>query len=157
VKSEEKAISEALDKLRQLCSRQEKCPADVVVLLKRWGIEQEHYQGIVEQLKSEKFVDEYRYSVAFVKDKIKFDRWGIIKIRYLLQQKGIAREVLENAIREVDQDEYRRMIGREIDKKRKSLKGTPREIWAKLARYGSSRGYELEFMQDFLDDTGGDN
>jgi hypothetical protein len=46
------------------------------------------------------------------------------------------------------------MIGRELTKKRKSLKGSSYEIWAKLARYGSSRGYEMEFMAEFLGETG---
>ena len=150
------SIKQALEKLRQICSRQEKSPADVIVLLKRWGIDQLHHLTIIEQLKSEKYIDEYRYTSAFVKDKIKFDHWGIIKIRYFLHLKGIAKDILENAIKEVDRNEYRHMIGKELDKKRKSLKGTPREIWAKLARYGSSRGYELEIMQDFLDEGAGD-
>jgi regulatory protein len=149
--------SQALDKLRQLCSRQEKCPADVVALLKRWGLDQKFHQGIVEQLKSEKFLDEYRYASAFVKDKIRFDHWGIVKIRYFLQQKGISKDILDNAIGEIDHEGYRQMISRELDKKRKSLKGTPRDIWAKLARHGASRGYEFEIMRDFLDEDSGDN
>ena len=156
MKNEEKTIGEALEKLRQICSRQEKCPADVINLLKRWGIDQQHHHDIMEQLKSESYIDEYRYASAFVKDKIRFDHWGIFKIRYSLHQKNIAREVLENAVGEVDRDEYRLMIGKELDKRRKSLKGTPREIWAKLARYGSSRGYEMEYMQDFLNEGAGD-
>lgn len=141
---------QALDRLRQICSRQEKCPADVMTLLKRWGIDMQHYPEMLGQLKSEKFIDEYRFSSAFVKDKIKFDHWGIIKIRYFLQQKGIAKDVLEKVTGEVNRDEYRCMVGKELDKKRKTLKGNPREIWAKLARYGSSRGYEMEIMQGFL-------
>jgi regulatory protein len=149
-------IKQALDKLRQLCSRQEKCPAEVIVLLKRWGIDDDCHQGIMAQLKSEKYLDENRYASAFVKDKIRFDHWGIIKIRYHLQQKGITKDALESAVGQVDRDEYRHMIGKELDKKRKSLKGKPREIWAKLARYGSSRGYEFEMMQDFLNEGAGD-
>ena len=143
-------ISQALNKLREICGRQEKCPADVITLLRKWGLDQEHYQKIMEQLKSERFIDEYRYTSAFIRDKMKFDHWGIIKIRFLLQHKGMSREVVENALGEIDREEYRRMIGRELDKKRKTLKGTPREIWAKLARYGSSRGYEMENMHEFL-------
>ncbi len=144
---------QALEKLRQICSRQEKCPADMIAWLKRWDISKEQQTEILEKLKSEGFVDEHRYARAFVKDKIKFDHWGTIKIRYFLQQKGIARVVCEEVIREIDRDEYRSMVGRELAKKRKSLKGSRREIWAKLARYGSSRGYEMEVMQEFLEDT----
>jgi regulatory protein len=142
--------SPALEKLRQICSRQEKAPADIITFLKRWGVEQEHHQNIIKKLKSEKFIDEHRYAAAFIRDKMKFDHWGFIKIRMMLQQKGIERSVIEEKISECDRDEYRTMIGHELAKKRKTLKGTPYEIWAKLARYGSSRGYAMEDMKGFL-------
>ena len=145
----------ALEKLRAICSRQEKSPADIMACLKRWEVEKGNHQAILEKLKSEKFVDERRYASAFVRDKIKFDHWGLIKIRIMLGQKGIDKTITDNVIKEVDREAYRRMIGSELDKKRKSLKGTPYEIWAKLARYGSSRGYEMEYMEEFLGDTPG--
>jgi hypothetical protein len=43
------------------------------------------------------------------------------------------------------------MIRKELEKKKKTLRGSAREIWLKLARYGISRGYEMENMQEFLD------
>jgi regulatory protein len=150
-------IPQALNKLREICSRQEKCPADVITLLKKWDIGQELHHEILEQLKSERFIDEYRYASAFIRDKMKFDRWGIIKIRFLLKVKGISRDVVENALGEIDKDEYLSIIGRELGKKRKTLKGAPREIWAKLARYGSSRGYEMEYMREFLKESTGED
>jgi SOS response regulatory protein OraA/RecX len=72
-----------------------------------------------------------------------------------LQHKGIAKAVCDKALREIDRDEYRKMVGNELAKKRKTLKGSSREIWVKLARYGSSRGYEMEIMRDFLGDNAG--
>jgi regulatory protein len=142
----------ALAKLRQMCSRQEKCPTDVLSLLKRWEVDEDQHHIIVEILKKEKFVDEQRYASAFIRDKIKFDRWGVVKIKMMLQQKGISKTISDDLLKQIDRNEYKEMIGRELAKKRKSLKGTPYEIWAKLARYGSSRGYELEYMQDFLNE-----
>jgi len=140
----------ALAKLRQMCSRQEKCPADVLSLLKRWEVDEDQHHIIVETLIKEKFVDEQRYASAFIRDKMKFDHWGLVKIKVMLHQKGISSSITDDLLKQVDRNEYKEMIGRELAKKRKSLKGTPYEIWAKLARYGSSRGYELENMQAFL-------
>jgi len=143
-------ISAALDKLRNICSRQEKAPADILASLKRWGVETVHHQQILERLKTEKFIDPQRFARAYMRDKMKFDHWGFVKIRIMLQQKGIDKGIIDEVIGECDRDEYREMIGRELAKKRKSLKGTPYEIWAKLARYGSSRGYEMQDMERFL-------
>lgn len=144
---------QALQNLRRICSKQEKCPADLLSLLKRWGVNHDLHQGIVEKLRAEGFLDEHRYASAFVRDKMKFEHWGIIKIRYYLRQKGIPQSVCDQALAETDRDEYRAMVGRELEKKQKTLRGTKREIWAKLARYGSSRGYEIEIMRDFLDEN----
>jgi len=144
----------ALQRLRDICSRQEKCPADLITLLKRWDVAPDQYREIIHRLKTENFVNENRYANAFAKDKISFDHWGLTKIRFMLLQKGIEREACESAIGEIDREEYRKMVGRELSRKRKGLKGTPREIWAKLARYGHSRGYEMEVMREFL---GSDN
>jgi regulatory protein len=133
-----------------ICSRQEKCPADVTLLLNRWEIPVEQHPAIINQLIREKFIDEQRYASAYIKDKIKFDHWGFIKIRAMLNQKGISKKITDDNIREIDRAEYRKMIGSELDKKRRTVKGTPYEIWAKLARYGSSRGYAMEDMEEFL-------
>lgn len=148
-------VSAALVKLRNICSRQEKCPSDVVSLMKRWDVPPEHHTPVIEQLKAEKYIDEQRYASAFVRDKLKFDHWGLIKIRFMLTQKGISKDVTERVLGEVDIEEYRMLIEKELKKKHRSVTGTPYEVWSKLARYGSSRGYEMEHMQGFLEKLSG--
>jgi regulatory protein len=142
----------ALEKLQKMCSMQEKCPADIILLLKRWGVETEHHENIISRLKTDKFIDEGRYAAAFVKDKVKFDHWGFLKIIYFLKQKGIPRTVVDEACKAIDRDDYAIMIKKELDKKKKTLTGKRREVAAKLARYGSSRGYEMDIMRPFLGD-----
>jgi regulatory protein len=147
-------ISVALDKLRTICSRQEKAPADIISFLKKWDVDSSQHQQVIGKLRSEKFIDDRRYATAFTKDKIKFEHWGFVKIRIMLNQKGIDKKITDEVIKEIDRMEYRAMIGKELDKKRKSIKGTPYEIWAKLARYGSSKGYAMEDMEHFLGSEG---
>ena len=142
----------ALEKLQKMCSMQEKCPADIILLLKRWGVGEEHHEDIINRLKSDKFIDEGRYAAAFVKDKVKFDHWGFLKIMYFLKQKGIPRSAVDEACKAIDRKDYAIMIKKELDKKKKTLTGKRREVAAKLARYGSSRGYEMEIMHPFLGD-----
>jgi regulatory protein len=142
--------TQALEKLRQLCSRQEKCASEVSLLMHRWGIPEEVRLRVISQLIREKFLDEKRYAHAFARDRIGLDHWGRVKVRFVLRQKGITEGALEEALTEIDAGSYRDMVRLEIQKKRKFLRGTPWEIWAKLARYGASRGYEMEVMREFL-------
>jgi len=151
------SLTEALRKLEQICSKQEKCPLDVILLLKRWNVAANYHHEIIEKLKTDNFINENRYAASFVRDKIRFEHWGLIKISYFLKQKGISSKVIHETIQQTDQVEYRNMIARELSKKRKTIKGTPREIWAKLARYGSSRGYEMDIMRDFLNEPEGEH
>jgi regulatory protein len=150
------SVAGALQKLRQICSKQEKCPRDVISLLKKWSIDVKYHHEIIEKLKADNFINEQRYSASFIGDKIRFEHWGLIKISYFLRQKGISSTVINESIQQIDHNEYRQMISKELAKKRKTIKGTSHEIWAKLARYGSSRGYEMEIMREFLDESAGE-
>lgn len=143
-------IAVALDKLRNLCSRQEKAPADIISYLKKWGVDSSLYQQITDKLRSERFIDDRRYASAYTRDKIKFDRWGFVKIRIMLQSKGIDRKIINEVADEFDRNEYRTMISNELSKKVKTLKGSEFEIRAKLIRYGSSKGYEMDIISDCL-------
>lgn len=148
---------EALQKLEKICSRQEKCMADVARLLNRWGVAAAFHSDIIGRLKAGQFLDERRFATAFVQDKILFDHWGMIKIQYFLRQKNIPGRIADEASATVDRKDYIKMIRKELEKRKKTLKGTPFEIRAKLARYGTSRGYEMEYIMDFLNEMeGGD-
>lgn len=147
-----KAYTDPLERMKGVCARREKSPAEVLTLLKRWGLDDNQSQEIIQKLKAEKFIDESRYASAFVRDKFRFEHWGLIKIKYGLIQKGIAKPVAEKALATINQKEYQEMIRNELIKKRKLMKNTAAECWQKLARFGTSRGYEMEIMHDMLDD-----
>jgi regulatory protein len=143
---------QALARLRQICSRQEKCLSEAIVLLKRWGLSDEQASAVTDSLVKEKYIDESRYAAAFVRDRIGLDKWGMIKIRYQLYRKGIPDSIVQDALGSVDKHKYVAMIRKELEKKRKTLKDTGRELWARLTRYGSSRGYEEHIIRELLDE-----
>ncbi|MBN1157888.1 MAG: RecX family transcriptional regulator [Bacteroidales bacterium] len=150
--SERKTYEEALEKIKDICASREMSPSEVSTLLKRWGLASEKIQEITEKLKTEKFLDESRYAFAFVRDKIRLERWGLYKVKFALKQKGIPGPIAEEAIQSVDETEYREMVQSELLKKAKLMKGSSAQNWQKLARFGSSRGYEMEIMHDMLDE-----
>lgn len=139
-----------MDKLRTICSRQEKAPADIIVLCQKWNVDDDQVEVVLEQLTKEKYLDESRFAHAFVTDKIRFDHWGIVKIKIMLGRKGISKANIEKAIRDIDRAEYRKIISGELAKKRRSLKGTPYEKRARLLRFGLSKGFEMHDMEDLL-------
>jgi regulatory protein len=146
--------SEALSALMKLLSTREKCTREVQQLLDRWGVDKAEHKAIVEKLERDGFLDDSRYAGAFVRDKVRFDHWGLQKISYMLKMKGIPDKVIREATQGVHKVEYRSMVFKELEKKRKTCSGTPREIFARVARYGASRGYETALIMEFLGDSG---
>ena len=99
-----------LDKARRLCSRREICRADVIERLISWEISETDRVKIIDLLEEEKFIDEARFARLYVQDKVRFNKWGKIKIRKMLRQKRIAEEITEAAMSEIVEENYRKMI-----------------------------------------------
>ena len=88
----------ALNKAATFCASSEKCEQEVRDKLQKWGIGSSDMDKIIEHLITEGFIDEERYCNAFVKDKFRFNRWGKTKIAFMLRQKGISADVVNQAI-----------------------------------------------------------
>lgn len=144
--------ADALDKIRKLCAAEEKCRYDVRKKLFDWGVSSGDTEKIINSLVEEKFVDEWRFARLFAGSKFRHNKWGKIKISYELTRKNIAKNVIEDAIRRIDENEYLDVLRKELKKKQKSISaGDDWELRAKLHRYASSKGYETEIINKVLD------
>jgi regulatory protein len=140
----------AISRLKQLCSRSEKSELDIRKKLGEWQLE-DQADKIISILKNEKFIDNVRYAKAFAIDKMRFNKWGKYKIRIILRSKEIPDFQINEAISSIDEEEYRKMVFSELEKKKKSLKkAEPFIVKAKIFAFGSQRGYESEIINDFL-------
>jgi len=52
-------------------------------------LDAEEADKAIARLVEQKFIDDARFARYFVKDKLKFNKWGRIKIGYALRQKGL--------------------------------------------------------------------
>ena len=145
---------QALDRLMQLCSGQEKCKADLRQKLHRWNIEGEEAEAILVQLEKDNFVDEQRFASAFAKDKIRFNKWGRGKVRYQLLMKAIPEAFIVSAFDGLEEDEYNLMVRTEVLAKIKKTKAkSDWERKGKTMQFAQSRGYEPDLVMKILDDV----
>ena len=107
-----KEISEkdALFRLSALCSSAEHCSYEMIQKMQKWGLSEEVQDRIIRKLTEEKFIDDERFCRFFVKDKIRYSKWGRRKIEQALWAKripaSIQQDVLDNADEfNVDEDE----------------------------------------------------
>lgn len=138
---------EALNKAAAYCTLCERCVSEVTAKLTAWGMPASEQQKIIGRLQQEGFIDEARYCRAFVNDKVRFNRWGRIKIRAALGEKRLPRELVNEAIENIDEEQYMAALAEVIASKRKELKGkNDYAAQQKILRYAASRGFEPSFI-----------
>lgn len=142
---------EAFRKLAARCTVKECCVSEVREKLHNWNIQRVDEDSIVNQLLSERYIDEERYCRAFAHDKFKFDGWGRIKIGYTLRQKQIDPLTISQSIGTIDETEYCDLLQHLLKGKSKGLKAVPVQLQGeKLMRFAMSRGFEPELIRACL-------
>lgn len=135
--------AQALNRAAALCSRSEQAPADIREKLHKWGLSPNDAAQVISQLTDQGFLDERRFSHAFVKDRFAFNGWGRIKIAYQLRQKGLSDELINEAMQVIDEEAYRQRLTELLRGKWRAVKDRePRAAWAAMMRFAASRGFE---------------
>ena len=136
--------SQALSRMANLCARREYCVFDIETKLKRYDLDKETIENIIAHLIKEKYIDEARYTRGFIKDKIRFNRWGKTKIEYALRQKRVPEEIVTEAFLEYTDEELNNSLQDLLQAKWKTIKGdSDYERRNKLIRFGLSRGFDM--------------
>ncbi len=142
---------EALLRLMKLCSHSEKSAFEIEKKLDAWGLQKET-QEIIDQLRKENFLSDERYVKAFIHDKIFLNKWGRLKVKYLLLKNGISSGIIEKELDSLDIKSYQNMICSELKKKKATLKKIPfQTLKTKLYAFGNQRGYETNFIRIFIE------
>lgn len=142
---------EALSLITGYCSREERCSADVISKLKAYNLPQTVIDDILEFLIKEKYLNDLRYANAFVNDKFRFNKWGRIKIGYMLKQKHIAEDTIESALDIIDNEAYIELLSGELAKKKRTLKNlSDYELNGKLYQFAAGRGFESDEIKKAL-------
>ena len=134
--------AEALNKAAAYCTLCERCISEVSKKLTTWGVPPAEQQRIIDRLQDEGFINEERYCRAFVNDKLRFNRWGRVKIRAALYEKRLPGEYIAQAIEEIDEEEYMHTLHDLVATKQRELKNEDFATKQKIIRFAASRGFE---------------
>lgn len=144
-------IIKVTDRLRGLCSRREYCTSDILQkALKALDGDAALAAEVVETLIKEKYVDDLRFASAFARDKSSIQGWGEVKIRYMLSVKKISRDVIDQALADIDEDRASSRLQKLLETKYKSLREDP-HCRLKLLRYALGRGYSYDEVSREVD------
>jgi len=136
---------QALTKVMAMCSQSERCRFDIVAKLTQWELSEEEIAEAIDYLVKEHFLDEERFVRFFVNDKLRFNKWGKVKLKFILRQKQIPEPIIREALDQINEDLYTKTLQILLKAKVKSVKGgSDYERKGKLAVFAQSHGFEAE-------------
>lgn len=146
--------SEVKTLAERYCSGAEHCCLEVRAMLERHKTEPDDINRVLQHLVKEGYIDESRYAQAFVHDKVRFAKWGRIKIAQALRQKHIPQFVADEALSSIDDDEYMAALKDVVQSRYRTVKGaTGYERKMKTMKSVCGRGYEPPLVSRILDLT----
>ena len=143
---------EAYLQLAALCAQAEHCQQEMRDKMRRLELDETVQNRIVDRLIKERYVDDERYARAFVKDKIRYNKWGRRKVQQALWMKRIDADIQQRVLDEIDEKEYLDVLRPLLKQKRKSIKAeSDYELNQKLLRFALSRGFGFDIIRQCLD------
>ena len=99
-----------------------------------------------------RYIDNERYARAFVKDKIRYNKWGRRKVMQALWMKRIDDDIQHRVLDEIDDKEYIDVLIPLLKQKRKTIKAkSDYELNQKLARFALGRGFDFGIIRQCMD------
>ncbi|MBR4481183.1 MAG: RecX family transcriptional regulator [Prevotella sp.] len=142
---------EAYLQLAALCAQAEHCQQEMRDKMRRWELDETVQNRILARLVKERYVDDERYARAFVKDKIRYNKWGRRKVQQALWLKHIDSDIQQRVLDEIDEKEYLDVLRPLLKQKRKSIKAeSDNEQNQKLVRFALGRGFSFDIIRQCL-------
>lgn len=111
----------------------------------KWGASEDESEDVIRKLSSSGFLNEARYASLFAENHLRNFRWGWLKIRACLLEKGIPQSIIDTVQKESETEEYfttlKKLIREEVKKNRNK-----ESIYRKFI----SRGFEPELVEEIL-------
>ena len=146
---------QALPKIKQYCTYQERCHAEVKEKLYAFGLYKKDVEQLMSQLIEENYLNEERFAIQYAGGKFRMNQWGRIKIKYALKQKQVSDYCIKKALKEINETDYKKTLQKLAEQKLKTLKSET-NIFSKkkkLQNYLLQKGYEGELVREVVNEN----
>mgnify|MGYP000144425225 CR=1 FL=1 len=142
-------VDEALQKMQNYCSYQERCHKEVRQKLKEMRMIPEAIDHIVTALIQHDFLNESRYAKAFVRGKFRIKHWGKRRLILELRKRDISKFNINLALQEITDADYLETFDKLAEKKYQAIQESNKlKMKKKLADYLLYRGWESHLVYD---------
>ncbi len=122
IKKRTYTVDEAKQKLEYYCAYQERCHKEVSQKLKDMYMIPEAIDLIIVHLLEHNFLNEERFTKAFVSGKLKIKKWGKRRLTLELKKKNISKTNINQALTEIDDKEYIQIFNDLAEKRGNAIK-----------------------------------
>lgn len=144
-----------LSKAEQYCAGGEQYRQAVVKKLLAWGADRDTAYKVVDHLCENDFIDEARYCRIYCESKLHLQKWGRIKMAYQLRAKGISNALIEEALANLDTDQYSDTLVQLAASKARTLhESDPMRRRQKLMGFLASHGFEMNEITRAMEQIG---
>ncbi len=142
---------QALQKLKYYCAYQERCHSEVKEKLYNLGVWKKEHDEIIATLIEENYLNEERFAIAFAGGKFRIKQWGRVKIKYELKQKQVSDYCIKKALKQIDEEEYLKVLYKLAKGKYASLKSEQYLVRKKKTMdHLIRRGFERELVNESI-------
>lgn len=136
-------------KIKNWCAYQERSQHETRQKLFDYGLFSADVEQIIVALIEENYLNEERFTFAFVSGKFNIKHWGKIKIRIELKKHKVSDYLINKALNSIDEEQYLIALEKVIEKKVKlaSEKNKQKLIY-KITQQVLGRGFESDLVQD---------
>lgn len=143
----EERVSEALARAIRILGRRPHASSEVKHKLLQAGVEEDVIEAVMHKLRADQLLDDRSFAEQWTFGRMTSQKKGRNWVRYELQQKGVAKEHIEAAMRNVDRTvEYENALQLGM-KKWRQTSGELRSRKQKTAVYLMRRGYPSDLVR----------
>ena len=136
-------VAQAQNKLESYCAYQERCHKEVRQKLRDMKMIPEAIDVIMVHLIQHNFLNEERFSKAFVRGKFSIKNWGKQRIINELKFRNISTYNINTGLKEIDDEHYLKTLQKLAEKKLPLIKESNAfKKSSKLVSYLISKGFE---------------
>ena len=144
--------AQALKKLGDLCAKTEHCYGEIMEKMYKMGLPEDAKTRIMEKLTKYSYVDDERFTNAYVYDKIRYNKWGRRKIEQALWAKRIDNKIANLVLDAVPDEEYLSVLRPLLKSKYPTIKAeTDYERSVKLIKYALGKGFTFDLIKQCID------
>ena len=147
----------AYDKSLKYITTKLRSELEIEKYLNKLGVDEILKKNIIQKLKDNKLIDDEKYTIAFIIDKINLSNIGPNKIKKELLEHNIDLDIIEKELNKYSDNIFEEKIDKYIAKKIKNQKYSTFILKQKIINDLINNGYSLDMIKGRLDNVQFDN